>query len=105
MAIERLEEITEIVDKYVAEIKSKDTRTMEIYMFGSYVKETNNATSDIDIAIILDDAKIDVFIEQLKYMKYRRKIDIRIEPHIFIRNELENNILWQSIKDDLVKVA
>jgi len=105
MAIESLGKITEVVDKYVAKILEKDARIIEVYLYGSFVKGINNETSDIDIAIVLDGLKIDVFEEQLKYMKYRRSIDMRIEPHIFMRSELEDNLLWQSTKDDLVKVA
>lgn len=53
---------------------------VQIYLFGSYVKGTNNFESDIDIAVVFSDYTnlLDI---QLELMKLRRKIDSRIEPH------------------------
>ncbi len=53
---------------------------VQIYLFGSYVKGTNNNESDIDIAVVFSDYTnlLDI---QLELMKLRRKIDSRIEPH------------------------
>lgn len=53
---------------------------VQIYLFGSFVKGTNNDESDIDIAIIFSNYTnlLDI---QLQLMKLRRKIDTRIEPH------------------------
>ena len=58
---------------------------VQIFLFGSIAKGTNNDESDIDIAIIFSNFTnlLDI---QLELMKLRRKIDSRIEPHPF-RNE------------------
>ena len=38
---------------------------------------------------------IDFQDEQLKYMRYRKNIDTRIEPHIFTKEDLENENPWE----------
>ncbi|CAN2040176.1 Polymerase beta nucleotidyltransferase domain-containing protein [Candidatus Magnetomoraceae bacterium gMMP-15] len=70
----------------------------QIFLFGSYIKDTFHNESDIDIAVILKEFgnKIDI---QLELMRLRRKIDSRIEPHPFrekdfnMSNPLVNEIM------------
>ena len=54
----------------------------QIFLFGSYTKETYHDESDIDIAVILKEFENPIDI-QLELMRLRRKIDSRIEPHPF----------------------
>jgi predicted nucleotidyltransferase len=54
----------------------------QIFLFGSYVKGTQNDESDIDIAVILKEFENPIDT-QLELMRLRRKIDSRIEPHPF----------------------
>jgi len=54
----------------------------QVFLFGSYVKGTNQEESDIDIAVILKEFENPMDI-QLDLMRLRRKIDSRIEPHPF----------------------
>ena len=78
-----------------------------IILFGSYAKGTNHEDSDIDIAIVMDDFKNDIFDEELNLMKYRRGIDYRIEPHI-IRIEDYKKVSTPFIKEVIdtgIKVA
>lgn len=83
-------EIMEIVNKYV-EVILAHYKVKAIILFGSYVKGTNHADSDIDIAIITDDLKCDdVFDEQLNLKKLRRNIDYRIEPHLIEIADYDN---------------
>ncbi|MGN1239175.1 MAG: nucleotidyltransferase family protein [Muribaculaceae bacterium] len=51
-----------------------------IYLYGSYSKGTNTATSDIDIAVILDKLNDDYFADTPKLWKIRRNISNLIEP-------------------------
>ena len=96
----------EIVQKYVEKI-CENYNFIAIILFGSYAKGTENKDSDIDIAIITDDIKNDIFDEELNLMKLRRNIDTRIEPHI-IRTEDYKNIstpFIQEIVNTGIKVA
>ena len=54
----------------------------QIFLFGSYVKGTQNDESDIDIAVVLKEFENPIDT-QLELMRLRRKIDSRIEPHLF----------------------
>jgi uncharacterized protein len=70
----------------------------QIILFGSYAKGTYNADSDIDIAVVFSDYD-DSIDMQLELMRLRRKIDSRIEPHPFkkqdfnLSNPMVNEIL------------
>ena len=59
----------------------------QVFLFGSYVKGTNQEESDIDIAVILKEFENPMDI-QLDLMRLRRKIDSRIEPHPFREKDL-----------------
>lgn len=59
-------------------------------MFDSYVKGTNNESSDIDIDIITEEFENDVIDEELNLMRLRRKIDTRIEPHLIRIEDYKN---------------
>ena len=83
-------EIMDIVDKYV-QVILENYEVKTIILFGSYAKGTYNEDSDIDIAIVTDDLKCnDVFDELLNLKKLRRKIDYRIEPHLFEVADFDN---------------
>ncbi|OGO84497.1 MAG: hypothetical protein A2Y24_01935 [Clostridiales bacterium GWE2_32_10] len=100
-----IELIVTIVEDYAREIRKRENEVAGIYLYGSYAKGVSSSDSDIDVAIVIDRKEVDVFDEQLKYMRYRRKIDTRIEPHIFIKDELSSDIFWGSIKNQLIKIA
>jgi len=65
--------------KYLKLIPS-DMNVKKAYLFGSYAKGKENVDSDIDIALVIDGMP-DFFATQMKLMRIRRKIDLRIEPH------------------------
>ena len=69
-----------IAAQQYAEIILSRFNNVQIYLFGSYLKGTNNNESDIDITVVFSDYTnlLDI---QLELMKLRRKIDSRIEPH------------------------
>lgn len=71
----------------------------QIFLFGSYTKETYHDESDIDIAVILKefDNPMDI---QLKLMRLRRKIDGRIEPHPFREKDfnVSNPVVHEILK-------
>ncbi|HAN10220.1 MAG TPA: nucleotidyltransferase [Clostridiales bacterium] len=98
-------QIIELVKRYKDEIMNKDHEIDSIYIFGSYVKASYHEFSDIDVAIVINDKNADVHKKTLEYMMYVWDIDTRIEPHIFIKDDLKENFLWGSIKNELYKIA
>ena len=52
----------------------------QVYLFGSYAKETNKEDSDIDVAIVVNQLTGDYFSTTPLIWKLRRQIDDRIEP-------------------------
>lgn len=99
-------EIMEIVEKYVEKV-CENYQIEAIILFGSYAKGTWHEDSDIDIAIITNDIKNNIFDEELKLVKLRRKIDTRIEPHLISIEDYKNveTPLIQEIIDTGIKVA
>ena len=73
--------IEDIVLKYVKAI-CEQYKVEAIILFGSYAKGTEHEDSDIDIAIVIDEFKDNIIDEEVEFMKMRKKIDYRIEPHI-----------------------
>ena len=98
-------EISEIVDKYIAVVKAN--YNVAIILFGSYAKGTEHKDSDIDIAVITDDIKTDIFDEEVKLMILRKGIDYRIEPHIITVSDYENDEtpFVVEVKNTGIKVA
>ncbi len=71
-AINKVKEYSDLLKKYM---------TFEnIYLFGSYAKNTNRTDSDIDVAIVVKKIEADFFEVQPLLWKLRRQIDDRIEP-------------------------
>lgn len=72
--------IIELVNRYIHLIRENNFRVKEVYLFGSYAKNSFNDDSDIDLAIVLEHP-VDEFEEQMKLMRLTRFVDSRIEPH------------------------
>lgn len=80
--------IEEIAQKYT-EVLMDEMKISQVYLYGSYVKGSNNQDSDIDIAVVGDVFTGDKVEDTLKLMKLRRKVDNRIEPHPFKNDEFD----------------
>ena len=73
------DEAIEKVKKY--KLLLKDHFQLDnVYLFGSYAKNTNKEDSDIDVAIIVSNISEDFFTVNPLLWKIRRQIDDRIEP-------------------------
>ena len=55
----------------------------EAWLFGSYVNNTHNQDSDIDLAIFLDSSEKNDFDTEIRLMSLRTGKEIFIEPHSF----------------------
>lgn len=81
--------IIKVVVKY-AETISKDIKVEKVILYGSYSKGSQREDSDIDIAVISPDFSGDRIEDQYRLMKYRRNIDLRIEPMPFTPDEFNS---------------
>lgn len=88
----------EIAEKYINLLKT-EYDIQNAMLFGSFAKGTNHKDSDIDIAIVLRHVN-DIIDTQIEFMKRRREIDLRIEPHPF--NEIDFN-RTDPIVDEILK--
>ena len=98
--------IKDIVLKYVEAICNK-YEVEAIILFGSFAKGTENEDSDIDIAIVVDEFKDNIIDEEVEFMKMRKGIDYRIEPHIIRVNDYKNvaTPFIQEVIETGIKVA
>ena len=82
-------EVLKIVALYLASIGGI-YKIESAYLFGSFAKGTQHEDSDIDIAIVIDDSN-DIIDTQIELMKLRRKVDLRIEPHPFLKADFNKS--------------
>ncbi len=83
------EKIIEILKAYVSALISNRIPIAQAYFFGSTVKGTDNIDSDFDIALFLKKMHDEISILN-QLMKIRREFDLRIEPHPFLENDIDN---------------
>ncbi|TAN12760.1 MAG: nucleotidyltransferase domain-containing protein [Chitinophagaceae bacterium] len=71
--------VLKVANQFIKQIP-KDMGLQSAYLFGSHAKGMADQDSDIDIALIM--SKMDNFFSvQMRLMRLRRNIDLRIEPH------------------------
>ncbi|MDR0692466.1 MAG: nucleotidyltransferase domain-containing protein [Prevotellaceae bacterium] len=58
----------------------------KVYLFGSYAKGTSRTDSDIDVAFVVNRFEGDFFQVIPPMWKLKRKVDVRIEPHVIARD-------------------
>ena len=80
-----------IVMQYLKRLKENNINFSDAWLFGSYAKGLQQANSDIDLAIVLND-KEKSFDTEVKLMIIRRGEETLIEPHIFTKDEFDKNL-------------
>jgi predicted nucleotidyltransferase len=89
-------EALEIAKKFTSAVAANYS-VQTAFLFGSYAKGQAHANSDIDVAIVLDQGQLS-FDSEMELVKLRRVIDLRIEPHAFLKKDFnENNPLAHEI--------
>ena len=73
----------------------KEFQPQQIILFGSYAKGSAREYSDIDIAIVVDKVNGHYLDNVFRLYKLRRKIDLRIEPHIFETGKDDSGFLHE----------
>ncbi|MEK9156190.1 MAG: nucleotidyltransferase domain-containing protein [Patescibacteria group bacterium] len=69
--------------KYEEILKKNGIQITSMYVFGSWVKGTAHAWSDIDIAVVSPNFSEDRQAERVRLMYLSEKVDNAIEPHPF----------------------
>ena len=74
--------INKIIEEFVSAVAKQTHGFMAAYIFGSYAKNIQQPTSDIDIALIIDGLNDDDrFDLQVQLILLASNFDSRIEPH------------------------
>jgi predicted nucleotidyltransferase len=80
-----------IAIQYLKRLKDNNINFSDAWLFGSYATGQQQANSDIDLAIVLDD-KEKSFDTEVKLMIIRRGEETLIEPHAFTKEEFDKNL-------------
>lgn len=84
MAAEQPQRIARDIALRYAKVLRRELSLKGLYVYGSYARGSQNADSDIDIAVVADGLSGDAVDDTWRLMKLRRSIDTRIEPHPFL---------------------
>jgi len=68
------------VEAFINEIEKNKIKILKAYIYGSYAKGNEREDSDIDLALISPDFSGNRFLDSMKIIPLRRRIDSRIEP-------------------------
>jgi uncharacterized protein len=74
-----------------------------VYLFGSYARNTNRDDSDIDVAIVMSNIPEDFFAINPLLWKIRRQVDHRIEPILIDKNNDKSGFL-EEIKRNGIEI-
>lgn len=83
------DDIKNTVKNYAYKLIEEKYPFSSIYVFGSYAKGKPRKFSDIDIAVISDKLKRNWNKNEALLWRYARKVDTRIEPIGFTREEFK----------------
>ena len=80
----------DLVVSYINVLKEAGVKVEEAYMFGSHVKGNFWEGSDVDVCVLSSDFATDYDKWSQKLDRLTLKVDSRIEPVLFTREEFEN---------------
>jgi len=83
------ESIYKKIREYIGVLEKHNIKIWRLYLYGSHAKGAYKSESDIDLAIFLEKEDLDGFEEDSKLIKLRRKVDMRIEPHLFAKLDFD----------------
>lgn len=98
-------EIVETLKKYIFILRSEGIIVDRAYLFGSYLSNTENDDSDIDIMIVTDNE--DDYLSG-KIWSLTRKVNSKIEPYLVDKvrfNSTETSPLIDLVKKTGLKIA
>lgn len=81
-----------LANSYLKRVKQTRIPFSEAWLFGSYAKGTANDSSDIDLAIALDDAVDNSFETEVNLMVLREGEELMIEPNVFSKAGFDESL-------------
>jgi uncharacterized protein len=81
--------------KQFAELVRQHLPVCDVLLYGSYAQGRARRYSDIDVAVVIDEYRGDLFGMKAKLFRLRRDIDVRIEPLLLERKHDPANFLKQ----------
>ncbi|MDY7033637.1 MAG: nucleotidyltransferase domain-containing protein [Thermodesulfobacteriota bacterium] len=90
-------EAVRCVKKY-ADIVRQNFDVKKIILFGSYVRDTAQKDSDIDVAVVLNHVDEDFLMSEARLFRLRRNIDARIEPVLLEESNDKSGFLEEILK-------
>ena len=95
-------EVIKIAEKY-KDLLSQFLEFQKMYLFGSWATGTSRIDSDIDIAVIVEDAGENFFDVNPLLWKIRRQIDDRIEP-VLIEKDRDRAGFLDTIRENGIEI-
>lgn len=89
--------VAEKVKQY-ADVVRKDMPVKMIILYGSYARGSENVSSDIDVAVVVDNIENDYLEQSARLFHLVRGIDARIEPVLLSSNEDRSGFLSSILK-------
>ncbi|MFZ4456662.1 MAG: nucleotidyltransferase domain-containing protein [Bacteroidales bacterium] len=85
-------EALKISRAYLKRVRKANFDFAEAWLFGSFARGNQHENSDIDIAIVLNDSVSHTFETDVQLMVIRQGNETIIEPHVFSKEEFNENI-------------
>lgn len=90
-------EVVEKVRKY-ADVVRKDMLVKMVVLYGSYARGTERQSSDIDVAVVVDNIENDYLEQSARLFHLVRGIDSRIEPVLLLTKNDRSGFLSSIMK-------
>ncbi len=97
--------VIKIVKKFVDVLKSEGITVQRAFLFGSYLSNSNNKESDIDIMIVTDNEDDYLFG---KVWSLTKRVNIKIEPILVAKtrfNETDYSLLVDFVKSNGLEIV
>ena len=83
--------VKKIVKNYAEMLEDNGLTVKAAYLFGSCVSGRAGKWSDIDVAVVVDDSKINFWRKLALYSKIGMAVDRRLVAHVFSVRDFQND--------------
>ncbi len=90
----------EVIDKVrrYTDVVRKEMPVKMVILYGSYARGSENLTSDIDVAVVVDKIESDYLEQSARLFHLIREVDTRIEPVLLSSSEDRSGFLSSILK-------
>ncbi len=90
-------DVVEKVRRY-ADVVRKDMPVKMVILYGSYARGSEDVSSDIDVAVVVDNIENDYLEQSARLFHLIREIDTRLEPVLLSSDEDRSGFLSSILK-------